>query len=240
MSLPFSIGILSWKSPKTLHQTLSSYKENGLLNLTDDVSIYFQEISDTDKAIAEEFGITQIYGDDSNVGIGKAFTTLVKGAKYEYVLLLENDWCLVNPSDSTQGYLEEALHLLIQGAADVIKCRDRIDPGQPLYTLQFRGRERDCPEHMGDAIHWLDNPDLKYPEVFSRVEWDGTPWYVMPSKHVSHTNNPCLHSKTFYLKHIAPFSGSGVDLEGNILKYWQSNDFKVAHGMGLFKHNRID
>jgi hypothetical protein len=240
MTLPFSIGILSWKSPKTLHQTLTSYKENGLLDLTDDVAIYFQEISETDLAIAEEFGITKIYGDERNIGIGAAFTTLVESAKYEYVLLLENDWELVEDYDSTQTYIIEGLHLLIQKAVDVLKYRSRFNWGDPLYTLQFAHRERDCPEHMGEAMHWLHRADQIYPDVFSQVEWGGSQWFVMPSKHVSHTNNPCMHSKTFYLKHISPFSGSGVDLEGNILKYWQSSDFKVAHGTGLFKHNRID
>jgi hypothetical protein len=232
-------------SPNTLHQTLSTYKENGLLNLTDDVSIYFQHISETDIAIAELFGITRLFGDERNVGIGKAFTTLVEEAEYEHVILLENDWRLVEDPTTTQFQLEEGLILLKTGAADVVKMRSRFNYGHPLYTLQFRGRERDCPEHIGESIHWLKNPDQDYPEVFETVDWVECPspeaqWYVMPSKHVSHTNNPCIHSKEFYLKHIAPFSGDGVDLEGNILSYWQGGGFKVAHGWGLFMHDRID
>lgn len=245
MKLPFSIRILSMGSPATLHQTLTSYKDNGLLSLTDDVAVYFQNISDTDLAIAEEFSISKVYGDDRNIGIGAAFTKLVEQAKYEHILLLENDWQAVENTATIQHQLEEGLILLKVGAANVIKYRSRFNYGDPLYTLQFKGRERHCPEHMGEAIHWLEKPNEVYPDVFDTVDWSINPtlkdeWYVMTSRHVSHTNNPCLHSREFYLQHISPFSGGGIDLEGNILKYWQSSDFKVAHGWGIFKHDRID
>ena len=41
----FSIGILSWKSRQTLENTLESYEKNGLLTLTNDITIIFQEVN---------------------------------------------------------------------------------------------------------------------------------------------------------------------------------------------------
>ena len=241
-TLPFSLLILAWHSHNTLHNTLSSYKDNGLLNLTDDVVIYFQEGNHKDFDIAEEFGITNILYSTGNIGIGPAINKLVEAAKYEHFIFCEEDWVLVEPKESTYTQVVVGLHLLMQKCVDVVKLRSRIFPGDPLYTRQFQGREWDCPEHIGESLHWLGYPDAVYPEVFSRVEAPGLEddWFIIPSKYVSHTNNPCLHSKEFYLKHITPFSGTGIELEGNILKYWQSSDFKIAHGNGLFTHQRWD
>ena len=43
--LPISIGILSWKSGQTLVNTLTTYHDNGLFDLVNDVCILFQEFS---------------------------------------------------------------------------------------------------------------------------------------------------------------------------------------------------
>lgn len=243
-TLPFSLLLLAWHSPRTLRNTLTSYKDNGLLSLTDDVVIFFQEVNDQDIAIAEEFGITKILSSDTNIGIGPAIVELVKAAKHEHFLFCEEDWHLGQPKELVQDQIEIGLYLLTQNAVDVVKMRSRYNPGSPLYTLQFKGREVDCPEHWGESIHWIEDPDLVYPKVFSLVEGlceqPGEEWYVIRSKHVAQTNNPCLHSKRFYTEHIAPFSGQGNELEGKIREYWQSSNFIVAHSLGLFTHLRFD
>ena len=92
--LPLSIGILSWKSGQTLVDTLYTYYQNGLLDITDDIKLFFQECSDEDRQIAEHFGINYI-ASPSNIGIGKAFIELAKSAKYENFLILEHDWKLL-------------------------------------------------------------------------------------------------------------------------------------------------
>ena len=55
--LPISICILSWKNEITLENTLKSYKKNGLLSISDDVTVLFQEVSPKDIRIAEKFGV---------------------------------------------------------------------------------------------------------------------------------------------------------------------------------------
>ena len=243
-TLAISILILSWHSPKTLRKTLSSYQDKGLLSVSDDIIIFFQEVSDMDLAIAEEFGITNIVSSSSNIGIGPAIVELVKASKYNYFLFLEEDWALIEDENKVREQLEIGTHILWAGAADVIKLRSRFNPGDPLYTIQFKGRERDCAEHMGESIHWIQYPEDYYPDVFSKFDFGESDvsddWYLINSKYVAQTNNPCLHSKEFYMKHIAPFSGVGNELEGKILEYWQKGNFKVSHSSGLFKHERWD
>jgi len=45
-----------------------------------------------------------------------------------------------------------------------------------------------------------------------------------------------MYRKEFYLETVNQFAGNGIDLEGNISRWWAKQDFKVAHGEGLFTH----
>ena len=46
--LPISIGILSWHSGQVLVDTLTTYYENGLFDMVNDVTILFQEVTPQD------------------------------------------------------------------------------------------------------------------------------------------------------------------------------------------------
>ena len=48
---------------------------------------------------------------------------------------------------------------------------------------------------------------------------------------------PQKNEKQFYLNIVKPFAGEGISLEGNISKWWSQQNYRVAHGEGLFKHN---
>ena len=50
-----SIGMLSYKHQKTLTNTLNSYKRNGLLDFCKNTTIFFQAITEEDKAVADSF-----------------------------------------------------------------------------------------------------------------------------------------------------------------------------------------
>ena len=43
--LDLSIGILAWKNIKTLEKTLDTFLDNGLFDIVEDITIFFQEIS---------------------------------------------------------------------------------------------------------------------------------------------------------------------------------------------------
>ena len=46
--LDLSIGILAWKNIKTLEKTLDTFLDNGLFDIVEDITIFFQEISKED------------------------------------------------------------------------------------------------------------------------------------------------------------------------------------------------
>ena len=49
--LDLSIGILAWKNIKTLEKTLDTFLDNGLFDIVEDITIFFQEISKEDIAL---------------------------------------------------------------------------------------------------------------------------------------------------------------------------------------------
>ena len=82
--LPISIGLIAWNSGNVLKKTLSTYKEMGLFDITDDFTILFQEFSNNDYDIAKNYNLN-IIGLNNNIGIGKAFVKLCKQAINENI-----------------------------------------------------------------------------------------------------------------------------------------------------------
>ena len=52
-----SIGLLSWKAHETLRRTLESYARARLAANAAEFKVFFNEISDDDRALAAEFGV---------------------------------------------------------------------------------------------------------------------------------------------------------------------------------------
>ncbi len=238
--LPISICILSWKSGKTLRNTLSSYQKNGLLNISDDITILFQEVTNSDKKLAGKFGI-KFLGLKENIGIGKGIIQLFENAKYENVLFLEHDWELIENQDAVFSRLNSGLEML-QKDYDVVRYRSRKNPGHPLYSLKHQGNELNyfddwhqvTSPHLLESLHWL-NPAKEFPD---KIQKEGE-YFVTTSRWANWTNNPFLLNKNFYLEKLAPFAGTSVQFEKNIASWWVKQDFKIAQGEGLFKHNDL-
>ena len=124
---PLSIGILSWNSAKTLQNTLKSYRKHGLLDISDDITILFQEISDKDQKLVEKYGIKHI-GLKQNIGIGKGISKLIENAEYDTILFLEHDWELIENKKVLLERIESGLSLL-QNGFDIIRYRSRKNSG---------------------------------------------------------------------------------------------------------------
>jgi hypothetical protein len=238
MKLPISIGILSWHSGQVLVDTLTTYYENGLFDIANDVTILFQEFDEQDYQIAKHFGLDFI-GLTNNVGIGKAFIKLTENAETDNVLILEHDWNLIENKETTYNRLNSGIEML-DNDYDVIRYRHRKYFGQPHFSLQYAGRELnyydreiECTSpHLLDSIHWLD-PSIEFSDKIQKTN----EYFVTTSRWANWTNNPCLYKKQFYLDTVHQFAGDGISLEGNISKWWAQQTYKVAHGEGLFKHN---
>ena len=236
--LPIHIGILAWKSGQTLVDTLVTYHEAGLLEMVEDVTILFQEVSDADRMIADHFGIKYI-GLKNNIGIGKAFIELAHSSNQKYFLTLEHDWKLLESPPVTYDRLLSGIEMIKQGT-DCVRYRHRRMPGFPHFSFKHQGKELEyydeeigCTSpHLLDALHWTEHPDVSFSPFISK---EGE-YYTTTSRYGNWTNNPCLYLKEFYISVVSPFVGGGIDLEGKISRWWAEQNYKVVHGEGLFTH----
>ncbi|CAM2919429.1 hypothetical protein DRF59_03045 [Chryseobacterium flavum] len=238
--LPVSICILSWKTGKTLKNTLKSYKKFGLLDIVDDIIILFQEVTEEDKKLADQYKIRYI-GLNENIGIGKGMKMLAENATRENILFLEHDWELLENQNTTFSRLKSGLEMLNSGF-DVIRFRSRKNPGNPLISIRHKGNElnyyddwHECTSpHLLESLHWLD-PATEFPD---KIQKQGE-YFITTSRWANWTNNPYLVRKKFLLNTIIPFSGETASLERNIAAWWVKQNFKIAQGEGLFKHNDL-
>lgn len=224
-----TIAILSWGAHRTLINSLESHKIFGLDD--DEKIIYFQEMSDKDIEIAQSYGYKSI-GSSQNIGIGPAYAELVREAKGEFFLFLENDWMLIEPP---QNQIKSGQYLLKERIIDVARFRHRRIPGHPLWSSQFAGHEMDRPQFLLDAIHWRDNTEML--EFHPTIQNYGN-WHFTSSANANWTNNPTMFRTEWLREYMLPWLTG--DVERGIEDWWQEQDFSVAQSNGLFTHNRLD
>ena len=239
--LSLSICILSWKSKKSIANTLLSYQKNGLLDLSDDIVILFQECSSGDKKIAEKFGIKHIDLSE-NIGIGKGISKLIETAKYETVLFLEHDWELIENQKTVSSQLQEGLNMLKHGY-EIVRYRSRSNPGYPVHSMRHKGKELEyydtwhkvnAPQLL-ESMYWLD-PAVSFPD---KIQKSGN-FFVTTSRWANWTNNPFLLQKSFFKKNIQNIAEKSEHFERDIAEWWVQQNFIIAQGEGLFMHNDID
>lgn len=222
-----TIAVLSLGAERTLENSLSSYSRFGLCNYDTECIVLLQNGTKDQQSICYHYGFKPITI-PVNLGIAQGYRRLLEEATGKFFLFLENDWELLrNP-------LEQLLEAkeLIQDGVDVVRFRDRENPGNPLWTRQFKDREYERKTHMLDSIHWTD------PDRFKEIDRVGN-FYVTSSMYANWTNNPHMAKTSFLIENILPRLGSG-DLERDIQSWWEVQDFMVAQGEGLFTHNRLD
>jgi len=237
---PLSIGILSWNSAKTLQNTLKSYRKHGLLDISDDITILFQEISDKDQKLVEKYGIKHI-GLKQNIGIGKGISRLIENAEYDTILFLEHDWELIENKKVLLERIESGLSLL-QNGFDIIRYRSRKNPGYPVHSLRHKGQELHYYDtwhkvnspHLLESLYWLD-PAKSFPDKIHKMG----EYFVTTSRWANWTNNPFLLRKEFYTKNIQDVAVSSEHFERDIAEWWVKQNFKIAQGEGLFTHTDL-
>lgn len=239
MTLPISVGILSWKSAETLDKTLETYKENDLFDLVKDVVILFQNVSERDKAVAKKYGLPFI-GLNDNIGIGKGMLILAEQAKEKNFIFLEHDWQLVENYNTSKRRLTSALDLLDEGYHSV-RLRSRKNPGHPVYSEVYKGNELNhyddntglISPHLMDCIHWIEHPDKQFPDKIQTHKYH----YVTTSRWSNWTNNPAIFDTKFLIDTVENFvSNDDMLLEPSISRWWADQEYHVAWGEGLFKH----
>lgn len=228
-----TIAILSWGYHETLINTLNSYRDYGLDKLDDDKVIFFQEYTSTDRQIARDYGY-ESFGSPENIGIAEAYKLLAAYATGEFFLFLENDWKLLEPASTA---IIDGWNILRLRLADIVRYRHSLDPGAPLWTSQFEGREYDRPTHLLDAIHWERNLG-KFPEI-SNIALNDRDWFITTAKNANWTNNPHMGRTEFIQDIIVPQVSDG-DIERDMQSWWEQQEYRVAQGRGLFRHERTN
>lgn len=130
------VGILSWKSHKTLEKSLQSYEKIGFKDFFDEVKIIFQEVSPEDKKLAEKYGYEYV-GLPKNIGIQNGHQMIHDNMTTDYVLVLENDNPVIVDSDTAFDRLLQAVRLLENGAIDVMRLRHRWEFGEGFSLEKY-------------------------------------------------------------------------------------------------------
>lgn len=254
-----TIGILCWKSPQTITNTLKSYKDNGLFDRVKSM-IYIQEISDKYRDIAKNHGVETILGTEENVGMVRAFVDLVEATQTKYFIFAECDFELVHDKDTTDRVLKESIRLMEEEGVDLVRLRDREKPGEPLGSLDIlpvKGEElqtftfeENYPFKL-ETVMFLKNPEKSFPGLFTIVEY-GSRWYTCDAnKCAPWSNNIFITTVQFLKDRVLPLlaqrpgvnaNGKNDDLFTKLEGYLMGNlrDYKIAQGPGLFTHNRLD
>ena len=123
------LAILAYKAPETTRASILNHREHGLYAYFDDAVVCFQCCSPEDLAMAEACGIRAV-GRPENLGIQGGFRWAWETLKTDYVLILENDIPVCVSPESMRDQLGDALHLLEVGVVDLVRLRNRFNPGE--------------------------------------------------------------------------------------------------------------
>eukprot|EP01101_Sappina_pedata_P006984 TRINITY_DN3593_c0_g1_i2.p1 TRINITY_DN3593_c0_g1~~TRINITY_DN3593_c0_g1_i2.p1 ORF type:complete len:222 (+),score=71.23 TRINITY_DN3593_c0_g1_i2:629-1294(+) len=217
----------------------------------DENIVYIQERNAEKEQMFEGYPM-KIIGTQENTNIAYALDQMVKHATSEYVLFMEKDWELVEPFPVVKQQLEVGMELIEKGKADQVKYRSRYNGGFPNFAQMFYQGVEDTvyqqqPNLMCNFYHWIDDPDLKWPDKFRKCHSDPN-FYCVDSYYCNWTNNPILFKREWWLKNFSKFAvslnqGHKHNWEGTMNSdpsLWNGRNFIIAAGNGLFTHHEIN
>lgn len=238
--MDLTLAVLSWRQPKTLRNTLESYRQNGLLELAAEKLVFLNEATSEDMKIAQEFGF-EVLSSAKNIGIGLPFQQLVARATRKYFLFLENDFMLVENAEVTKKRMEAAVNLLDKGIS-AVRLRHLHHYGDPNMYLKMVWNGKLSPEEpsLEGAYYWPDICQV-YGEKAEKLDLDGENYFVMDSRYSGYSNNPTIYQSAFLKEFILPLKFNTTDVvENKVGDDWARRRLKVARGIGLFKHHPIE
>ena len=246
--IDISLGILSYNAPDTLEQTLSTYKNSSLLDISNDVFVILQKSDKQDKEaqVCEKYNIRYIKLPD-NGKMASGFKAIYENAKHEIIVFLENDFVNYSTKQEAVDFFNNCIYFIKEKQINLIRARSRKNAGEPNIGKQLFGNipthEFGNHTHLADCIYWIDNPDIVYPEKIKKIKplIGNDDWYTSSSKNCNWTNNALVTSKTFFKNAILPDLLTGSDdIETTFTPIWAQKDYKCVFGPGLFTHYRLD
>lgn len=257
-----SLGVLSWKAHKTLRRTLETYA--ALKPLADECVIFFNEITDADRAIAAEFGF-RAEGSPKNLGIMGGMSALLDSLRGETVLMLQNDCPVCVPPEETERRLREAQAAVESNRVRFVQLHDRLSDGPEVnrkflrfypgddapgtWAQRLRRLVRPCLARRmrGRAIWTLRNPELRFPKVFRR---EGTLLFTT-SAYVNFSEQPFLAKRDYIRglfdwcyahkegKHTFWNGQTSYEIILNTCQ-WRRQRLPIGISDGIFAHARWD
>ena len=257
---------LSWKSNKTLKNSLLKFTQELPSSLFNDALIYFQEISSSDSGLAKEFGF-RAEGNDQNLGILHGMKQAVSRVKSEFILYLECDCVLVEDKESAIKILSDSLEEIRQDNINVMRLR-HLKKGGTDYTpykhlrywpdvdkrSDFKKLLNRCfrpfkaQRLIGEACLVHEYANQKFP---SKIELLPSSHYKISSRNLNWTNQSIMFRKDWFLSTIIPFAelqkstrfvNGFPDLEKELnCHWWRKQNYKIGWANpGLFTHQRLD
>lgn len=241
--IPISAGVLTYFAPKTLKNTLETYKKSGFLDVIEDFFVIIQK-SDRqilEKEVCDSFGVRCILL-TTNGRMASGFRAIYEHARTDVILPLENDFVIHGSQEEVASFLTNALYFLQR--YDTVRGRSRKNAGVPNYAEDFWSKESPHTfmhhTHLCECAHWEEDPDLVYPSKIHRVppEHGSDAWYTTDSRSCNYTNNPFLCKKVFFEQAILPHLVDGENIEDRLTPIWSSKKYTCVFGPGLFTHHR--
>ncbi len=217
----FSIGYLSWKKPELLESTLESHLNNGLFNLipADNRIVFFQEISKADIKLAEKYNC-QYLGNDQNIGILNAFINLVEKCNTKYFIFCENDFTLLNNSNTMniKKCLEDVSEILNEYLNAQIKLSNTKTPGflycTPKDSKEWLKNDNANYPYKIESLSWIDEPEGVYPQIKSIHK--NYKWYKVEAKDQIWSNHIHVCNTKFLKETVLPILKHSRDFNKDI------------------------
>lgn len=213
------IGVLSWHGYDTLAATLASYRDNGLFDLVDERVLFLPEQTERGIGIARDFDIPYA-GSRDNLGIMGGLKALAQCMTSDLVILLENDYRLIENMAETQRQLARATADIVSGEVKYVQLRHLNRPGEPhqvgkvvayygrpgqsaaqaaLATARRFVRPGKASRLAGRSVYLWSDADRRWPKAIGRTHGGN---FRTTSKHLNWSNNPSLIPRRFFLEEI--------------------------------------
>ena len=101
LKLKIALAAVSWMAPRSLRNSMESWRSSGLLDIADERMIFLNSPTDEDRAIAREFDF-DIYVTDEhhgNIMAGPSIAYLVGNSSADVILFLEKDFVVSSSRD---------------------------------------------------------------------------------------------------------------------------------------------
>ena len=251
------LGILAWRNLDRLAANLEGYAAAGLPDLFAERVIYFQEIGDAHRALADRYGY-RAEGGTANLGILGGFKALAEATQSEVLLLLEDDLPLVESAGEVRRQVDGATDLLLSGRAQAVRLRSRRLPGEkfqaarkyrryhgagPLPALRRALRPAKARRVAGGAPYVREKADRAHRGLIDRAD-DGT--YLVSAACLPWTNQSVMVRRDFFLDRIVAHAEANpsrrrvngfpdIEKEWNA-PVWRKSGWTVGVPEGLFTH----